>query len=201
MMAFWAMTATLVMTSCGKDDEDNNAVGGDTPELSDNWVDLGLPSGLLWATCNLGANAPEEYGDYYAWGEIAAKEVYDWSTYTNVNGDAATAILGDEARTPTKEDWEELMANTTAEWMTLNGVGGRMFTADNGNSIFLPAAGLRYGTQHYSEGVGGTYWTSSPSNDMGPDYAWRFDFTENNQRVYYSERSYGQTVRPVRSAQ
>ena len=201
-MAFVAILIVGVV-SCGKDENtsgngENNGGGGDT---TSEWVDLGLPSGLLWAKNNLGATAPEEYGNYYAWCDTVKKEVYDQSTYTNANVDVATAILGNDARTPTKEEWEELMANTTAEWVTMNGVSGRKFTAANGNSLFLPAAGLRYGSQLYSEGTGGTYWSSSPSSEMGPDYAWRFDFNENRQRVYYGERTYGQSVRPVHSAQ
>ena len=72
---FLAMAATL-LASCDKDDNKP-----DNPESAVEWVDLGLPSGLLWAKCNLGATAPEEYGDYFAWGETSTKEVYNWSTY------------------------------------------------------------------------------------------------------------------------
>ena len=122
------------------------------------YVDLGLPSGLLWATCNVGANAPEEYGDYFAWGEIVPKDVYNWSTYQYYDGsnlakytgsDGLTTLLpGDDAATtnwsngwrmPTKEEWQELLDNTTNKWTTQNGVNGRLFTGSNGNSLFLPA--------------------------------------------------------------
>ena len=84
LMVFAAMMFVGVL-SCGKDD--NNTDTGDInsdnqgEEVSDEWVDLGLPSGLLWAKCNLGASAPEEYGGNYSWGETAPKEVYTWSTY------------------------------------------------------------------------------------------------------------------------
>ena len=88
MLAFVAML-TVGAVSCGKDDNGSgnggNTGGGFNPGGGGNttaeWVDLGLPSGLLWATCNLGANSPEEYGNYYAWGETTTKEVYNWSTY------------------------------------------------------------------------------------------------------------------------
>ena len=140
------------------------------------WVDLGLPSGLLWATRNVGATSPEDYGDYFAWGETQPnKHFYDGFSYIYMergdhgflltkycndplfgyNGftdnltilqpgdDAATANFG--GRTPTKEEWEELMNNTTATWTTQNGVNGLLFSAINGNSLFLPAAGYHYG--------------------------------------------------------
>ena len=140
------------------------------------YVDLGLPSGLLWATCNVGAETAEEYGDYFAWGETQPKDYYYWSTYQYCNGssstltkycnnssngyngytdnlttllpedDAATANWGSDWRMPTNEEWQELYNNTTVTWTTRNGVDGRLFTASNGNSLFLPAAGFRNGS-------------------------------------------------------
>ena len=137
--------------------------GGDTHA----YVDLGLPSGLLWATCNVGANAPEEIGDNFAWGETTPKNTYDWSNYQHCNGseytltkycndaeygyngftdnlttllpedDAATANWGNGWRMPTYEEWKELYNNTTMTGTTQNGVEGALFTA-NGNSLFLP---------------------------------------------------------------
>lgn len=142
-------------------------------DLSGNgWVDLGLPSGLLWDSCNLGASAPEEYGCYYAWGDpqpmdetgIADDRFFASSgsevkltKYCNKSekgldgfsdklevlepcDDAATADL-EGARIPTIDNWIELISNTTGEFTTLGGVRGYRFTAANGNSIFLPAAG------------------------------------------------------------
>ena len=237
LLAFAAML-TVGMTSCGKDDDSagNNGNGteqptptptpGPGPQPSDNWVDLGLPSGLLWAKCNLGANAPEEYGNYYAWGETTTKEVYYWSTYryciadgdgelqtlTKYNtsstygtidnlttlqsaDDAATAALGSGARTPTKEEWEELINNTTVEWTTLNGVIGRMFTAANGNTLFLPAAGVREGSELYGAGSYGDYWSSSLLTDY-PYNAWYF-YLDGSGALDYS-RYGGLSVRAVR---
>lgn len=144
---------------------------------NDDWVDLGLPSGLLWATCNVGATTPEGYGNYFAWGETQPKSEYIWEnciycTFNNDNliltkynpstlfsgpvdnltilqasDDAATFNLGNGARTPTKEEWEELNNNTTKEYATVNGVEGFRFTAANNNSIFLPFAGMMSGTE------------------------------------------------------
>ena len=191
------------------------------------WVDLGLPSGLLWATRNVGATSPEDYAAYFAWGETTPKSVYDWTTYIYCNGaytqltkycynsgfgyngftdtltilqpgdDAAAANYG--GRTPTKEEWEELMDNTTSQWTTLNGVNGRLFTSSNGNSLFLPAAGLHYYDSLYETG-GGEYWSSSISPNGQSLYAWSFDFTSGIQHMYSSSRTHGSSVRAVCSA-
>lgn len=221
MVVFAAMLSVGVVSCNGE----NNGSGNTTVE----WVDLGLPSGLLWAKCNLGANTPEEYGNYYAWGETQPKEVYNWSTYryctvdgegnlttltkyntSSVYGtidnlttlqaadDAATAALGNGARTPTEGEWQELLNNTTVEWTTKNGVNGRKFTADNGNTLFLPAAGYRYGSELTHAGGLGDYWSSSL--DAGsPNVAWYFGFYSDYQSMssgYYRGRGF--SVRAVR---
>ena len=200
-----------------------NEGGGDEHE----YVDLGLPSGTLWATCNVGADTPEGYGDYFAWGETQPKSTYNWSTYQYCNGsyntltkycsdsdygyngftdnlttllpedDAATANWGSDWRMPTKEEWQELYNNTTHTWTTQNGVNGRLFTASNGNSLFLPAAGYRWDDELNSAGYYGDYWSSSLQTD-GPNYAWDFYFTSGYTNVGGSYRSYGQSVRAVR---
>ena len=196
----------------------------------DDWVDLGLPSGLLWATRNVGATSPEDYGDYFAWGETSPKSIYDWSTYrycnwvnAYVNADGQNLLTkycslsgygyngftdnlttlqpGDDAasanyggRTPTKEEWQELMDHTTSQWTTQNGVNGHRFTGPNGNSLFLPAAGVRGDSSLYFDGSSGDYWSSSLSTDY-PARAWRFY----NQNMYYDgSRYYGRSVRAVR---
>ena len=188
-------------------------------------VDLGLPSGLLWATCNVGAESPEDYGDYIAWGETYPKDTYDWSSYLlgwdwnhlssyntdpaygwvdnltvlQPQNDAATENWSYGWRTPTKEEWEELYNNTTVTWTQQNGVNGRLFTANNGNSIFLPAAGDRYGTSVYGVGSHGYYWSSSLRTD-DPDSAWYLYFGSGNYYMNYLSRYCGHSVRPVRSA-
>ena len=193
------------------------------------YVDLGLPSGLLWATCNVGANSPEDYGQYFAWGETQPKEYYDWSTYQYANGtswddpkltkyctnssfgyngftddlttllpedDAATANWGSDWRMPTKEEWLELYNNTTVTWTTQNGVNGRLFTASNGNSLFLPAAGYRRDGELYYAGSRGYYWSSS-LNTAYPHGAWGLYFDSGYANTYNFDRSYGFSVRPV----
>ena len=205
-----------------------NGGGNTTP---DGYVDLGLPSGLLWATCNLGATSPEQYGDYYAWGETATKSTYNWSTYKYCNGSSATMTkycnnssygnngftdnrttleamddvaaqkLGNGARMPTADEWRELINNTTAEWTTMNGVNGRKFTAANGKSLFLPAAGDRWGGELNGAGESGHYWSSS-LYAANPSYAWDFIFFSCGgcQGVSSDDRYYGFSVRAVRSA-
>lgn len=188
------------------------------------FVDLGLPSGTLWATCNVGATDPEDYGDYFAWGETTIKETYSWSTYKYCNGsattltkycnnssygnegftdtlttleagdDAATANWGVGWRMPTREEFEELNNNCTITWTTLNGVNGHLLTGTNGNSIFLPAAGGRHDSSIDNADSHGDYWSSSLHG--GPD-GWDFDLHHDNYGISWDPRSYGRSIRPV----
>lgn len=204
------------------------------------WVDLGLPSGLLWATCNLGATSPEDYGEYFAWGETQPKNVYTHANYIHCNGslfrltkycfradwgdngytdtltilepcdDAATAILGGGARIPTRSDWQELIDNTTGEWVITDSMyytGYWRFTAPNGNTLCLPAAGekadngIPYGIDYC-----GVYWSSEL--DTAYPYPWNFHFGFKdsadavvgvlNNEWSYSHRHMGHSVRAVR---
>ena len=191
--------------------------------LNHEYVDLGLPSGTLWATCNVGAEYPEAYGDYFAWGETVPKSVYDWSTYQYCNGgisaltkycndasngyngfvdnltillpedDAATANWGPGWRMPTKAEWEELYNNTTCTWTTQNNVSGRLFTANNGNSLFLPAAG----NSLFYPGSDGLYWSSSLFAEE-PNGAWSFCFSSDDYDTRGVIRIWGLYVRAVR---
>jgi hypothetical protein len=191
------------------------------------YVDLGLPSGLLWATCNVGADTPEGYGDYFAWGETQPKTTYNWSTYQHCNGsstemtkyctdseygyngftdnlttllpedDAAAANWGGNWRMPTQEEFQELYNNTTVTWTQQYGVNGRLFTASNGNSLFLPAAGDRWDDELHNAGYVGLYWSSSLYSG-NPYYAWYFGFDSGSYGMYNGGRGNGFTVRPVR---
>ena len=194
------------------------------------YVDLGLPSGLLWATCNVGADTPEDYGDYFAWGETEPKDTYGWSNYQYCMGssttltkycsnsdygyngftdnltalwpedDAATVNWGGNWRMPTIDEWSELYDNTTNEWTTQNGVNGRLFTAVNGNSIFLPAAGGRWDDVLDLDGRGGYYWsTSLYTGDINNlDGVWAIDFDFYRIFSGVGARCYGRSVRAVR---
>lgn len=180
------------------------------------YVDLGLPSGTKWATCNIGAEKPEDYGDYYAWGEISTKTEYSWYTYAwgTIDGitkynetdgltklesadDAATACWGDKWRMPTKDEMCELEDNCTWEWTTQNNVQGYLVTGPNGNSIFLPAAGNRHGFEPYDVGTHAYYWSSSSCTDSG--YARHMYFYSSFIAISSPELCYyGLSVRAVR---
>ncbi len=190
------------------------------------YVDLGLPSGLKWATCNVGANTPEEYGYYFAWGEVEPKTTYDWSTYKygtsydqltkycnnssygkdgftdnktvlDPEDDAATVNWGGAWRMPTKAEQDELRNNCTWNWTTQNGVNGYKVTGPNGNSIFLPAAGYMYEGALSSAGSDGDYWSSSLYTDY-PYYAYVVYFNSDDVGwSHYGYRYYGLSVRPV----
>ena len=189
------------------------------------YVDLGLS--VKWATCNVGASRPEEYGDYFAWGETKPKKKYDWSTYKWCRGskdtqtkyctsssygsvdnktqlelsdDAARANWGGSWRMPTKAEQDELREQCTWTWTTQNGVYGYKVTSKKSGytnkSIFLPAAGYRYGSSLYSAGSYGYYWSSSLDTDR-PDYAYElYIYSDDVSRNYYRRYS-GCSVRPV----
>ena len=171
------------------------------------YVDLGLPSGLKWATCNVGASSPEEYGDYYAWGEVETKSEYtidNSKTYgksmSDISGnstyDVARAKWGGSWRLPTKKELEELESKCTWKWTTQNGMEGYKVTGPNGNSIFLPAAGCRDGSSLYGAGEYVFCWSSTPY-ESSDDLAYVLIFGSAIRDVYFDYRNRGQSVRPV----
>ena len=169
-------------------------------------VDLGLS--VKWATCNVGADSPEDYGNYYAWGETETKDSYTLSNSAtcgvemdDISGDAeydaATANWGGSWRMPTYDEMSELVDNCTWTWTTENDVNGYLVTGSNGNSIFLPAAGHRYRMSLYDAGSYGEYWSSTP-NSSNADYAYGLYFYSGYRGVDdYDDRNIGLTVRPV----
>lgn len=205
----------------GEDDDDN---GGD-PDTPDDpsepddpqdgdgvYVDLGLPSGLKWASYNVGATRPEEFGNYYAWGELEPKSYYDEnnsSTYgqnvADISGnsqyDVAAALWGDGWRMPTEADFEELMkectwTHTKVDDIYGNDVEGQMVTGPNGKSIFFPYAGYmawEYPMNPYKA----YYWTSTPD---GSNHARRiaFDYDAEDYLFLSDYKWYGCSVRPVK---
>ncbi len=187
------------------------------------WVDLGLPSGTLWATCNIGANKPEEHGDYFAWGETEVKEKYGWNTYKHCNGyytsmtkytpddalaelepedDAATINWSIGWQMPNAEQFDELINSnyTTTVWVTKNGVDGRLITSkSNGKSIFLPTTGYRSGTSTSSASSTGHYWSRTRPNDIDIRYGSYLYITSSTVTYKNNGSRYqGRPVRPVR---
>ena len=181
------------------------------------WVDLGLPSGLKWATCNVGADSPEDYGNYYAWGETTTKAEYtsgnsltyglsiselqsqgiiDGDYNLTPSHDAATANWGGTWRLPTKAEMEELKNNCTWELTVQGGKNLYKVTGPNGNNIFLPAAGYRYWSLLNYAGEYGFYWSSTPyESNSGSAYYLSFD--SSSQSVNWLSRDDGLSVRPV----
>ncbi|MBR4155814.1 MAG: hypothetical protein IKU01_03800 [Bacteroidales bacterium] len=170
------------------------------------YVDLGLPSGLKWATCNVGAKSPEKPGHYFAWGETISKLSYPYNGgnygkfMNDFSGDkkhdAARAKWGGNWRTPTTDEFRELLDKCTWENTKVNGKYGYKVTGPNGNSIFLPAAG--YMTSKSNNGVGscGHYWTSTPPRytDMGTQLL----FDNLRPRLWgENSRGEGASIRPV----
>ena len=190
-----------------------DAPSANVPNDGHEYVDLGLPSGLLWATCNVGANSPEEYGDYFAWGETEPKETYDWSTYKWCEGDkksltkytipegstgfvdyktrlepaddAAHVNWGSNWRMPTEEEWQELRENCDI-------YGSFAVSRINGNSISLPFAGYKGNCD--TDINAAHYWSSSLGNYS--DYAGGIYFTYSGGGGG-NGREVGLSVRPV----
>ena len=194
------------------------------------YVDLGLPSGTLWATCNVGASSPEEYGDYFAWGETETKSTYNWSSYKWCSGttcnssnknltkycaedgygtvdnvtvlkkedDVANVVWGGNWRMPTDTEFQELIDNCTWNKVTVTGASkllGYTVTGNNGNSIYLPAAGNEEDAGEY-----GYYWSASLRSNGHSTNANTLEFGDKVE-VTGDIRYHGQSIRPVLSKQ
>lgn len=186
----------------------NNAFGQLGTLNGHEYVDLGLPSGTKWATCNVGANESFEYGDHFAWGETVTKKNYTDKNYKYTDNpttlppdaDAATVNWGKEWRMPTKAEFEELKNNCTVNMIQMNGVNGCLLTGPSGNSIFLPASGIYGGDGLGGEGICGFYWSSSLYEDK--DFAWCLRTCSGDVEIYdifkYGRLGgLGLSVRPV----
>lgn len=199
----------------------------DGPQVDNHeWVNLGLPSGTLWATCNVGADNPEDYGDYFAWGETEPKSIYTFSTYKWCNGsyntltkyctnsdlgtvdnkteldpedDVAYVNWGPLWCMPSVDQINELLENCSREWTMLNDVSGWLITGPNGNSMFLPSAGYRW--DDYVADTGGIcyYWTRTLFGD--PTCAHVHYLTYDTWTWMILTRDYGLPVRAVRAPQ
>lgn len=183
---------------------------------SHEWVDLGLPSGIKWATCNLGAYSPEQYGYYYAWGENVKtqSESTRYSTYgkngeelfsngiIDTNGslksshDMVHNILSGSWRLPTKKEFQELIDNCIWTYTILNGVDCFKVMGPNRQSIYLPAAGYYEKNTVCEIGKSGGYWSSSTNGNSFSASALQFD--KDSYEIIHGIRYYRYSVRPVK---
>ena len=212
----FCLALLMGFVSCNEDDEPGLPIVDEYGICLTQEVNLGLPSGTIWAAWNVGASSPEQYGGYYAWGETEEKGDYDWDTYkyynpqtgycTNIGSDisgtqydVARQKWGGSWRMPTKVEIDELTSKCTWTWCQYKGVWGYKVTGPNGNSIFLPAAGIRGGNSLYNDGRFGYYWSASLYEVSNGSNAWYLFFTYGGyNRDYYYGRSRGLTVRPVK---
>lgn len=173
---------------------------------------MGLPSGVQWASCNVGAEKPSDSGLYFSWGNTEGhaegsgypftQTVYDTTPAADINTDlslsqdAARANLGAPWRMPTAAEFKELDDNCTVEWTTVNGVAGLLYTSNvNGNAVFFPAAGSYFGTSLSDRGSLGYYWSSTYNSATNARFMSFNSSTVNPQNV--SSRRYGFSVRAV----
>lgn len=177
------------------------------------FVDLGLSA--YWASYNVGASKPQDFGDFYAWGETSTKDVYsDYNLESNTSvdlgpsDDAATAHWGGDWHMPSKEQLDELLNKCRWIWMNYEGVQGAMVIGSNGNCIFLPAASFSHKESNVDEnsiGIYGSYWSKTYINSS---YATELIFGTQELYAYGKEgfyyhfgitgtRAAGRSVRPV----
>ena len=184
-------------------------------------INLGLPSGTLWACCNVGASSPGAFGNFYAWQDTEPKSDYSWDNYwhtyvqsssgnylygarSNIAGtsdDAATANWGRPWQMPTKEQCQELIDNCSSVTTTQNGNSGHKLTGPNGGSIFLPSAGYCQNKGHFyynGDSSSGFYWTSMLNESATQAYTLHFMTSCETEHCSASSPNCGLSVRPVR---
>ena len=222
LMAAVAIIAAMSFSSCSKSDDD-----GGIKYKGHEYVDLGLPSGLKWATCNIGATTPEGYGDYYAWGETETKSTYDWSTYKWCNGskttmtkyctdsdygyngftdnkttlelsdDVAHVKWGGSWRLPTKAEFKELEENCTWTWTTQNGVKGYKVTGKTNGNSIFLPAAGCRGSSSLSGAGSVGVYWSSSLNESYSYSAWYLYFNSDDVYANGYYHCSGQSVRAV----
>ena len=191
-----------------------------------NYIDLGLPSGTLWATCNVGANKPTDFGLYFQWGDTkgytksqVGKDKwfssnlndYKWNpsgdrdiftkykttgATLELEDDAANKNMGGDWHMPTPEQIQELIDNTISTWTTKDDVIGKLFTSKNGNSIFIPAAGNAWDGSVNGSGSYGSFW-SSMLNPSSVSHGQNLNFYSSYVILDYNDRYGGLSVRGV----
>ena len=198
-----------VLTACSSDDGDNNGDSNGKNGVyvinGHKFVDLGLPSGLLWAECNIGASEPEEAGYSYRWGEVEVYTLNAWYKFYDGNSDtftkytkkdakttlepeddAATVLWGKNCHIPTKKEFEELVKY--CKWKFADEMGDATVTGPNGNHIFLPK--ITFGLMYRTSSFDTTYPTDECAYSL---QLWR----ENTTVVAGTSRTVSMPVRPV----
>lgn len=215
------LAALLLFTACGGDEvtEEITVNNNPTPVLQcpdehhPHAIDLGLPSGTKWACCNVDAQSPQQYGGYYAWGELKQKTDYGWGTYAHVDMttmqyaqigtdiagtqyDVAHSQWGTAWQIPTQAQMQELKTACTQLYTSTEGIRGMRITGPNGASIFLPSGGYKRGTEFYNEGSQGFYWASA-TFPQEQDYAAYLNFRSGTFSIGSYYRCSGLSIRPV----
>lgn len=225
------MLMLLIMLTCSLSVRADNDVNGDghtaigdvaklidwllNPDMTNghDYVDLGLPSGTLWATTNVGSTSTTDYGQLFAWGETSEKSIYNWQTYqwaeddttlTRYSGHRDTLWLCDDVacrqwgglwQLPTLAQFQELTRYCRWSWALVNGVYGYRVT-NNGTGIFLPAAGYQTEAIIYDRNSTGYYWTCE-NHAVDSLLAYGFYLSKDNYLWGYRSRSGGRSVRAV----
>ena len=199
----------LISLLMGRATDDAVAAGICPNAMHPHVIDLGLPSGTKWTCCNIGAKNPLEYGEYYAWGEMLTKDSYNVSNYFYyVNGafldlgediagtmcDIATVKWGNDYTMPSYDQFNELVDNCEFNFTSVRGVSGGLFTADNRNMIFMPAAGVKT-TRFSGSGTNGYCFSSSIYSD--DERAYGFGWNASGTLISSSPKAFGLSVRPV----
>lgn len=179
MLGVLAMPIVSCDEEIGTNEPDDELVEVGVIECADSnhahAIDLGLS--VKWACCNVGAESPEDYGGYYAWGETEEKSDYTLDNYkyhnsntgffnigSNISGtsyDVAHVKWGGSWRMPTWDEIKELFDKCSWKWIEINGIKGQKVTGPNGNSIFLPASGCSYDMEVDDSGWYGFYWSGT----------------------------------------
>ena len=216
------LTVGIMLNACGDDEVDSTSDSTEDnadkteEQLSKtgtinghSYVDLGLS--VKWATCNVGTDNPEEKGSFFAWAEIEEKDSYSMETYSfrdpatgkirdieyeNISGtkyDAARVQWGGSWRMPTRAEFVELFSNCSSQDFKYKGVSGMLFTASNGNCVFLPLSGEKYNGDKYGGEYKGSYWTSEGNTHSAHPFC--ITYSVNQTGVYSSWN--GLVIRPV----
>lgn len=200
--SFWMFNSSSPTLDYNTSDVNTDVSTGNPNYEQLTGIDLGLPSGTLWANMNVGADNLSDYGDLFSWGESQIKTSYSEYDYVKetknqaMGGrhDAASTIFGPEWSTPSVNDFKELIDNCIWSWTSRNGHNGYEVKGSNGNTIFLPASGWIHTDSVEYRNEYGYYWTSNRVNDI---FAKGLLFSKSEKKIGNGYLYYGRCIRPV----